>query len=124
MALAIVDDVGNVSSPARIAQGRARPQHRAIRKVYTATLVGQETLAYAERLQSQGHTVAAMGDPTLVAVQGECSPWVRRDNWTREWMKGPTGPGGVETYQQVSARMTLRIRRGLDHTLSAYACVF
>ena len=80
MALAIVDDVGNVISAARMAQGRARPQHRAIRKAYTATLLDQETLAYAERLQSQGHTVAEMGDPKLVAVQGECSPCVRREN--------------------------------------------
>jgi hypothetical protein len=109
VALAIVDDVGNVISAARIAQGRARPQHRAIRKVYTATLLGQETLAYAARLQSQGRTVAEMGDPKLVAVQGECSPCVRRENWTREWMKGPTGPGGVEKYHQVSALMTLMI---------------
>jgi len=92
----MVDDVGNVISAARLAQGRALPQHMAIRKAYTAMLLGQETLAYAERLQSQGHTVAEMGDPKLVAVQGECSPGVRRENWTREWTKGPTGPGGLQ----------------------------
>ena len=63
----MVDDVGNVISAARLAQGRALPQHMAIRKAYTAMLLGQETLAYAERLQSQGHTVAEMGDPKLVA---------------------------------------------------------
>jgi hypothetical protein len=31
---------------------------------------GQATLAYAERLKSQGRTVAEMGDPNLAAVQG------------------------------------------------------
>ena len=71
MALAIVDDVGNVISAARLAQGRARPQLRAIRQVYTATLLGQETLAYAERLQSQGHTVAEIGDPSALQKQHE-----------------------------------------------------
>ena len=29
-----------------------------------------DTLAYAERLKSQGRTVAEMGDPNLAAVQG------------------------------------------------------
>jgi uncharacterized protein GlcG (DUF336 family) len=87
VALANVDDVGNVISAARMAQGRALPQPMAICKAYSATLLSQETLAYAERLQSQGRTVAEMGDPKLVAVQGECSPCVRRANCTMAWRR-------------------------------------
>lgn len=70
VAIAIVDDVGNLISYARMDQCRPIPQRMAVRKAYTAALSGQDTLAYAERLKSQGRTVAEMGDPQLAAVQG------------------------------------------------------
>lgn len=70
VAIAIVDDVGSLISYTRMDQCRAIPQRMAIRKAYTAALSGQDTLAYAERLKSQGRTVAEMGDPNLAAVQG------------------------------------------------------
>jgi glc operon protein GlcG len=70
VAIAIVDDVGNLISYARMDRCRAIPQRMAVRKAYTAALSGQDTLAYAERLKSQGRTVAEMGDPNLAAVQG------------------------------------------------------
>ena len=70
VAIAIVDDTGSLLSYARMDNCRAIPQRMAIRKAYTAALSGQDTLAYAERLKSQGRTVAEMGDPNLAAVQG------------------------------------------------------
>ena len=70
VAIAIVDDVGTLVSYARMDRCRAIPQRMAVRKAYTAALSGQDTLAYAERLKSQGRTVAEMGDPNLAAVQG------------------------------------------------------
>jgi glc operon protein GlcG len=70
VAIAIVDDVGNLISYARMDRCRAIPQRMAVRKAYTAALSGQDTLAYAERMKSQGRTVAEMGDPNLAAVQG------------------------------------------------------
>ena len=70
VAIAIVEDGGNLISYARMDRCRAIPQRMAIRKAYTAALSGQDTLAYAERLKSQGRTVAEMGDPNLAAVQG------------------------------------------------------
>src|SRR5437867_11608017 len=70
VAIAIVDDVGNMVSYARMDRCRAIPQRMAVRKAYTAAMSGQDTLAYAERLKSQGRTVAEMGDPNLAAVQG------------------------------------------------------
>ena len=70
VAIAIVDDGGNLMSYARMDWCRPIPQRMAIRKAYTAALSGQDTLAYAERLKSQSRTVAEMGDPNLAAVQG------------------------------------------------------
>jgi uncharacterized protein GlcG (DUF336 family) len=70
VAIAIVDDLGNLFSYARMDRCRVIPQRLAIRKAYTAALSGQDTLAYGERLKSQGRSVAEMGDPNLAAVQG------------------------------------------------------
>jgi glc operon protein GlcG len=70
VAIAIVDDGGNLLNYARMDRCRVIPQRLAIRKAYTAALSGQDTLAYAERLKSQGRSVAEMGDPNLAAVQG------------------------------------------------------
>ena len=69
VAIAIVDDGGSLVSYARMDRCRAIPQRMAVRKAYTAALSGQDTLA-ADRLKSQGRTVAEMGDPNLAAVQG------------------------------------------------------
>jgi glc operon protein GlcG len=65
-----VDDLGNLVSYARMDRCRVIPQRLAIRKAYTSALSGQDSRAYAERLKSQGRSVAEMGDPNLAAVQG------------------------------------------------------
>lgn len=70
VAIAIVDELGNLLSYVRMDWCRVIPQRLAIRKAYTAALSGQDTVAYGERLKSQGRTVAEMGDPNLAAVQG------------------------------------------------------
>lgn len=70
LAIAIVDDHGSLISYARMDQCRVIPQRMAIRKAYTCALTGQDSKAYAERLQDQGRSVAEMGDPQLAAVQG------------------------------------------------------
>jgi uncharacterized protein GlcG (DUF336 family) len=70
VAIAIVDDLGNLISYARMDRCRVIPQRLAIRKAYTSALAGQDSRAYAERLKSQGRSVAEMGDPNLAAVQG------------------------------------------------------
>ena len=68
--IAMVDDMGNLLSFARMDRCRPTPQRMAIRKAYTCALSGQDSKDYAERLKSQGRTVAEMGDPMLAAVQG------------------------------------------------------
>lgn len=70
LAIAIVDDQGQLVSYARMDRCRLIPQRMAIRKAYTCAVTGQDSKAYAERLASQGRSVAEMGDPQLAAVQG------------------------------------------------------
>jgi len=70
LAIAIVDDQGTLLNYARMDRCRVIPQRMAIRKAYTCAVTGQDSKAYAERLASQGRTVAEMGDPQLAAVQG------------------------------------------------------
>ena len=70
LAIAVVDDVGDLVAYARMDRCRKIPQRMAIRKAYTCALSGQDSKDYAERLASQGRTVAEMGDPMLAAVQG------------------------------------------------------
>ena len=70
LAIAIVDDVGDLVSYARMDRCRKIPQRMALRKAYTCALSGQDSKDYAERLNNQGRTVAEMGDPMLAAVQG------------------------------------------------------
>ena len=70
LAIAVVDDVGDLVSYARMDRCRKIPQRMAIRKAYTCALSGQDSKDYAARLKEQGRTVAEMGDPMLAAVQG------------------------------------------------------
>lgn len=70
VAIAIVDDAGNLLSYGRMDHCRPNPQTFAVRKAYTAALAGQDSAAYAERLKSQGRSVSEMGNPQLVAAQG------------------------------------------------------
>ena len=70
VAIAIVDDAGNLLNYARMDGCRANPQTFAVRKAYTSAMSGADSAVYAERLKSQGRTVADMGNPNLVSAQG------------------------------------------------------
>ena len=70
VAIAIVDDAGNLLSYARMDNCRTNPQTFAIRKAYTSAMSGRDSGAYAENLKSQGRSVTDMGNPNLVAAQG------------------------------------------------------
>ncbi len=70
LAIAIVDDAGDLIGYARMDRTRKIPQRMAIRKAYTCALSGQDSKDYAAGLKEQGRTVAEMGDPMLAAVQG------------------------------------------------------
>ena len=70
LAMAIVDDAGNLLSYARMDNCRPNPQSFAIRKAYTSAMSGQNSADYAERLKSQGRSVSDFGNPNLVSAQG------------------------------------------------------
>jgi uncharacterized protein GlcG (DUF336 family) len=70
VAIAIVDDSGNLLTYARMDGCRTNPQTFAVRKAYTAAMSGSDSGAYAERMKSQGRSVSDMGNPGLVAAQG------------------------------------------------------
>ncbi len=70
VAIAIVDDQGELVSFAR--QDRCAPQPPIIarKKAYTAARTRSNTVDYAQRLKSQGRSAAEFGDPNLLALQG------------------------------------------------------
>ena len=70
VAMAIVDDAGNLVSYARMDRCRPNPQTFAIRKAYTSAMSGVNSADYAERLKSQGRSVSDFGNPNLVSAQG------------------------------------------------------
>ncbi len=70
VAMAIVDDAGNMVSYAKMDKCRPNPQTFAIRKAYTSAMSGVNSADYAERLKSQGRTVSDFGNPNLVSAQG------------------------------------------------------
>ncbi len=70
VAMAIVDDAGNLVSYAKMDKCRPNPQTFAIRKAYTSAMSGVNSAEYAERLKSQGRTVSDFGNPNLVSAHG------------------------------------------------------
>ena len=68
--LAIVDEMGNLISYARMDGVRPVAAKNAIKKAYTAAIGGADSGAYVERLNGQGRNVAEMGDPMLLPIQG------------------------------------------------------
>ena len=66
--MAIVDDAGNLI---HFATDRCRTNTlRNTIKKSTAAMGGVDSVAYGERLKSQGRNVSEMGDPMLFPVQG------------------------------------------------------
>ena len=66
--MAIVDDMGNLLVYARM-DGCHRPTF-AIRKAYTSAVRRMDSVAFADQLKTQGRTLADVGDPELVTIQG------------------------------------------------------
>src|SRR5262245_59114919 len=70
VAIAIVDDLGELICYARMDRTNPMPAILARKKAYTAARTRSDTLAYGERLKAGGRSVAESGDPDLTAVQG------------------------------------------------------
>jgi glc operon protein GlcG len=70
VAMAIVDDTGNLVAYAKMDNLRLFSRRHALRKAYTAAIVGMDTGAHAQRLHSQGRSISDLGDPDLTHGQG------------------------------------------------------
>ena len=70
IAMAIVDDTGNLLSYARTDRCAISPARNAIKKAYTSAIRRLDSGAYAEQLKQFGASSADMGDPMLIPLQG------------------------------------------------------
>lgn len=70
IAMAIVDSAGELVAYAKMDNLRGFSRRHAIRKAYTAAIMGLDTGAHAQRLHSQGRSISELGDPRLTHGQG------------------------------------------------------
>jgi glc operon protein GlcG len=70
VAMAIVDDTGNLVAYAKMDNLRLFSRRHALRKAYTAAIIGVDTGAHAQRLHGQGRSISELGDPNLTHGQG------------------------------------------------------
>src|SRR5919202_2689227 len=70
VAMAIVDDTGNLVAYAKMDNLRLFSRRHALRKAYTAAIMGMDSGAHAQRLHSQGRSISDLGDPKLTHGQG------------------------------------------------------
>ena len=70
VAMAIVDSTGNLEAYAKMDNLRMFSRRHALRKAYTAAIMGLNTGAHAERLHGQGRSISELGDPNLTHGQG------------------------------------------------------
>jgi glc operon protein GlcG len=70
VAMAIVDDTGNLVAYAKMDNLRLFSRRHALRKAYTSAIVGIDSGAHAQRLHGQGRSISDLGDPDLTHGQG------------------------------------------------------
>ena len=70
VAMAIVDDTGNMVAYAKMYNLRIFSRRHALRKAYTSAIVGMDSGAHAERIHGQGRNMSDLGDPNLTHGQG------------------------------------------------------
>ena len=70
VAAAIVDAAGNLEAYATMDNLRMFSRRHALRKAYSAAVLGTDTGANAQRLHSQGRSISELGDPQLTHGQG------------------------------------------------------
>lgn len=70
IAIAIVDNTGNLLAYAQTGALRLFSRRHAIRKAYTAAIMATDTGANGKKLKEQGRTIAEMGDLQLTGMQG------------------------------------------------------
>lgn len=68
--MAIVDAAGNLEAFAKMDNARLFTRRHAVRKAYSAAILGIDTSAWADRMGSIGHSVSENGDPMITYEQG------------------------------------------------------
>ncbi|MDH5343227.1 MAG: heme-binding protein [Betaproteobacteria bacterium] len=90
VAIAIVDNTGNLLAYAQTGQLRLFSRRHAIRKAYTAAVMGMDTGIHARKLKEQGRSISELGDPQLSPTQGGLV--IKRDGT----ILGGIGVGGFD----------------------------
>lgn len=70
MAFAVVDDRGHLIASARMDGAHERVLRFAIRKAYTAAIMGRPTLDLKREMEERHRTLADYGDPMFTTLQG------------------------------------------------------
>ena len=70
VAIAIVDDAGNMVAYAQMDNVRLYARRHAFRKAYTAAIMGMDTGPHGQQLKERGRTVSDYGDPNLTPGEG------------------------------------------------------
>jgi glc operon protein GlcG len=70
VAVAVADIHGDLIACARMDGAHARVLKHAIRKAYTAAVMGRDTLAFKKDMQDNGRTLSDYGDSSLTTLQG------------------------------------------------------
>lgn len=70
VAMAIVDGTGNLLAYQTLDNLRLFSRRHALRKAYTAAVLGTDTGANAQRLHGQGRSISELGDANLTHGQG------------------------------------------------------
>ena len=70
VAMAIVDDAGNMMAFAKMDNLRLYSRRHAVRKAYTAVIFGMDSLVHAQQLHEQGRSISETGDPNHTYAPG------------------------------------------------------
>jgi glc operon protein GlcG len=70
VAVAVVDNHGDLITCARMDGAHARVLRHAIRKAYTAAVMGRDTVAFKKDIQDAGRSLTDYGDSSLTTLQG------------------------------------------------------
>ncbi len=70
VAIAIVDSTGNLLAYSQTGPLRLFSRRHAIRKAYTAAVMGTDTGTNGQKLKEQGRSISEMGDLQLTGMQG------------------------------------------------------
>ena len=68
--MAIVDAAGNLEAFAKMDNARLFTRRHAVRKAYSAAVLGINTVDWEQRMTSIGHSVSENGDPMITYEQG------------------------------------------------------